>query len=29
MSKNNEPDDIERWLINEATLEEMNEIANG
>ena len=29
MSKNNKPDATEEWLLNEATLEECEEIANG
>lgn len=29
MSKNNKPDATEWWLINEATLEEIEAIANG
>jgi hypothetical protein len=28
MSNTNKPDDVETWLLNEATLEEINEIAN-
>lgn len=29
MSNRNAPDDVEVWLINEATQEEIEEIANG
>ena len=29
MSKNNKPDATEEWLLNEATLEECEKIANG
>lgn len=29
MSKNNKPDTTEEWLLNEATLEEIEKIANG
>ena len=29
MGSRNEPDETELWLLNEATLEEIEEIANG
>ena len=29
MSNNNVIDDVETWLLNEATIEEIEEIANG
>jgi len=28
MSNTNKPDDVETWLLNEATLEEIEKIAN-
>lgn len=29
MGNTNKPDDIEHWLLNDATLEEIEKIANG